>query len=636
MVVLALFGALVASCTEGVIDGDAGDDGAVGVDAASVSRDAGSIDAPRADTSVTPRDGGDDAPLADMDGALDDGGLGQDGGMPLPDAWVAPALSCADICHGDRDNPAPPLSVYGETATSSRAVGAHRSHLGASPWHREVTCEDCHIVPTTLRSPGHLDSTPQAELTWSVLATASGATPSFDGTTCSGTYCHGTTLLPGGTITSPIWTTVDGSQSLCGTCHGLPPGGSHPPSMDCSTCHPTVDAARNIVDPARHIDGQVDLSVLSCTTCHGTDGAGPAPPRDTSGASDTTVRGVGAHASHVRPSTWHRDVACSDCHTVPTAVSDVGHNDTPRPAELTWGAIATASGATPVFDGTSCSGAYCHGATLLPGGTNNTPRWTTVDGTQAACGTCHGLPPGGGHPASGACSTCHPTVDAARNIIDPARHIDGTVDTIGLSCTTCHGDAALGPAPPRDTTGGTATTARGVGAHQSHLRTSTWHRDIACTECHVLPATVGDVGHNDTALPAELTFGPLALADGATPGFDGTRCNGAYCHGTTLLPGGTLTTPTWTTVDGTQAACGTCHGLPPGGAHPSSSACSTCHPTVDAARNIIDRTRHIDGTVDVVALTCTSCHGDALTNAAPPVDTTGGSATTLRGVGAHQ
>ena len=35
------------------------------------------------------------------------------------------------------------------------------------------------------------------------LATTGGATPAFDGTTCSGVYCHGTTLLPGGTNTAP-------------------------------------------------------------------------------------------------------------------------------------------------------------------------------------------------------------------------------------------------------------------------------------------------------------------------------------------------------------------------------------------------------------------------------------------------
>ena len=35
-----------------------------------------------------------------------------------------------------------------------------------------------------------------------------------------------------------------------------------------------------------------------------------------------------------------------------------------------------------------CSNVYCHGSTLTPGGTNVQPVWTTVNGTQAVCGTC--------------------------------------------------------------------------------------------------------------------------------------------------------------------------------------------------------------------------------------------------------
>ena len=342
---------------------------------------------------------------------------------------------------------------------------------------------------------------------------------------------------------------------------------------------------------------------LACNFCHG-DMTGNAPPRSTSGVTDTGDRGVGAHRSHLRagdPSAWHREVICEDCHIVPSHYLDPEHIDTGLPAELTWGAVATEEMARPEFDGMVCSNVYCHGATLLPGGSNTTPNWTTVDGSQAACGTCHGLPPGGRHPARTDCASCHPTMNAAGVIIAPDQHIDGTldVDLTGLTCTGCHGTDGVGPAPPRDTAGRRATTRRGVGAHQSHLGASDWHAPIACTQCHRYPGAVDDPRHNDTPLPAELTWGPRARADRAMPDWNGTTCSGVYCHGATLEPGGTNTTPRWTTVDGSQAACGTCHGLPPGGNHVGIRECDLCHGAViDASDRIIAPALHINGRIE--------------------------------------
>ncbi len=606
-------------------DADGGDDVAGDGAAGDGTGADGDVDA--FDASIDASGGGD---ASGADGSVI-GDASVTDGATIDSGWPA---DCS-LCHGDPTSPAPPRSTRRVTVTTDRGVGAHRSHLGPSTWRHDIVCVDCHIVPTDVDSPGHIDTAWPAEVTWGALATADGATPAFDGAQCTNTYCHGTTLQPGGSLTTPTWTRVDGTQAACGTCHGLPPGGGHPSSTACSTCHPTVNAAMQIIDRQRHVDGVVDLLPMTCTTCHGTTATGPAPPLDTHGGTATSLRGVGAHASHLRTSTWRSPIGCTDCHRVPTAVGDVGHIDTALPAELTWGALATADGATPAFDGARCTNAYCHGPTLLPGGTLTAPTWTTVDGSQATCGTCHGLPPGGTHPASNACSMCHPTMNAAGAITDPARHINGVVDLVPLTCTTCHGTSATGPAPPVDTSGGTATSLRGVGAHASHLQPSTWRSPIACVDCHRVPATVTDVGHIDSSLPAELTWGALATADAASPAFDGTRCTNTYCHGPTLQPGGTLTTPAWTTVDGSQARCGTCHGLPPGGTHPASNACSMCHPTMNAAGAITDPARHINGVVDVVALTCTTCHGTDATGPAPPLDTTGGNATSRRGVGAH-
>lgn len=74
-----------------------------------------------------------------------------------------------------------------------------------------------------------------------------------------------------------------------------------------------------------------------------------------------------------------------------------------------------------------------------------------------------------------------------------------------VDCSVCHGSQA-NAAPPVDVSGNSATTETGVGAHQSHLGPSSWRAEISCSECHVVPADVGDPGHADTALPAELTW----------------------------------------------------------------------------------------------------------------------------------
>ncbi len=546
------------------------------------------------------------------------------------------SISGCDVCHGGSGNPAPPRDTAGGTATTLRGVGAHRSHLAPSTTHRDIACTDCHTVPSSITAAGHLDTALPAELTWSALATTRGVTPTFNGTTCTNTYCHGGGLLPGGTNTAPTWARVDGSQAACGTCHGLPPGGRHPVGDQCETCHgEVIGPGRVFVNPRLHINGRVEVAVTGCDGCHG--GAGvSAPPRDTAGGTATTLRGVGAHRAHLAPSTTHHEVSCEDCHVVPGTVGATGHNDTALPAELTWSALATTRGVTPAFNGTTCTNTYCHGGGLLPGGTNTAPTWARVDGSQAACGTCHGLPPGGRHPAGSACETCHgEVIGPGRVFVNPRLHINGQVEVAITGCDGCHGSAG-DSSPPRDTTGGTATTLRGVGAHRNHLRTSTWRAPIECSDCHIVPGSVASAGHNDTALPAELSWGARATTDRAVPVWNGTTCSNTYCHGSTLLPGGSNTTPIWARVDGSQATCGTCHGLPPGGTHPTSTRCELCHgDVVGAGMLITNPARHINGVVDVTTPTCDTCHGST-GNPAPPRDTTGGTATTLRGVGAHR
>ncbi|MBI5494970.1 MAG: CxxxxCH/CxxCH domain-containing protein [Deltaproteobacteria bacterium] len=173
-------------------------------------------------------------------------------------------------------------------------------------------------------------------------------------------------------------------------------------------------------------------------------------------------------------------------------------------------------------------------------------------------------------------------------------------------CMDCHGGHG-NPAPPRDVNDGGMPYLRGVGAHRTHLKVTRYFRTIACGECHVVPATIDAPGHNDTPLPAELIWGPVANAAGVDSAFDGVTCN-TYCHGPTLH-GGTLTQPEWTVTYPQQTYCGSCHGVPP----PSHSVdpangCGSCHPFDRLTP--LDAQRHVDGILDVEGGgACGSCHG---------------------------
>ncbi|HEY3446472.1 MAG TPA: CxxxxCH/CxxCH domain-containing protein [Myxococcales bacterium] len=585
------------------------------------------------------------------------------GEAPLGNGMPDPATITCTRCHGDpaTGNPAPPADLDGRSDPRLVGVGAHQQHLRDGALRKAVGCSECHPVPLTWDEPGHNNGTGRATVAWGPLASQQGVlAPSWDHAehTCSGVYCHGQTL-GGGSLKKPDWIVLDGTQAACGSCHGNPPPAPHPAASQCNTCHAlTVRSDGSIdVEGGHHVDGILDVPSMACTSCHGTagrTGADPhvdaAPPVGTHGETLTTDPAVGAHLQHLSGGLIRSGVACGECHAVP---SDAAHADGRSP-KLVFGPLATARGVTPSEDPATrtCSSTYCHGATLS-GGSNKLPKWTLVDGTQASCGTCHGNPPPAPHPQRADCASCHPGTVHANGTIDLAGglHINGVLDVPGLGCTSCHGTAGrtgsdphLDAAPPLGTHGETDTASPAVGAHLKHLTDSAIRSAISCSDCHAVPA---DSAHADGKSP-KLVWGALAKTGNLTPSQDPAAhtCSSNWCHGASLS-GGSNKVPVWTTLDGSQAACGTCHGNPPPAPHPQNPACATCHPGTVLASGAIDVAggRHIDGVVDLPALTCTSCHGtdgrtsvagaDALQPAAPPLDTAGNATAASRGVGAH-
>ncbi len=554
---------------------------------------------------------------------------------------VNTSLAC-NTCHGSADNAAPPVDTTGGSAATLVTVGAHQAHVtAATGLSSPLDCDACHVKPASMGAVGHLGAAP-AEVVFGALAGTGVANPVWDraGATCSSTYCHGATLGAGGTATAPVWTQVDGSQSACGACHGNPPPAPHVQLAACGLCHGATATGGAIAHPEKHVNGMLDVDTdQGCSVCHGS-AANPAPPTDTNGGSATTLLTVGAHQAHLTASSGLASpVACEQCHAVPAEVDAAGHVD-PSPAELAFGALATAHGAAATWSPASatCSSTYCHGATLNAGGTKTTPVWTTVDNTQDTCGACHGNPPPAPHVQLVNCGICHAATAEGGALAHPENHIDGTLDVdLNQACDACHGSAAS-PAPPVDTYGGSDPSLTTVGAHQAHLKAlSGLSAPVTCVTCHVVPSTGDAPGHVDPA-PAEVALVGLAAANGAAPAWNaGTAtCSSTYCHGATLNAGGTATTPRWTKVDGSQDACGACHGNPPPAPHVSQANCGLCHAATATGGAVTHPEKHIDGTLDVETdLACNACHGSA-TNAAPPTDTNGGSATTSKTVGAHQ
>jgi hypothetical protein len=231
---------------------------------------------------------------------------------------------------------------------------------------------------------------------------------------CLTTFCHGTN--------SSTWGTDLSANDNCTICHGNMTAGA-------------------------------DQSAATYKRAPGADGTGV----DTEGHSAATDAQVGAHQAHMLIPSGYTNVLnaagnCNECHIVPAAVTDAGHNDSDLPAEVFPAALnedkADLNGVVPSYGGGSCN-VYCHGANMPSGsnnGNNTSPTWNDTNyltGVAANdCAQCHGAPPNIGPHTGGEaltdCTTCHVHVNAAGDgFNDNTLHIDGTVQATA-DCEGCH------------------------------------------------------------------------------------------------------------------------------------------------------------------------------------------------------
>ena len=200
------------------------------------------------------------------------------------------------------------------------------------------------------------------------------------------------------------------------------------------------------------------------------------------------------------------------------------------------------------------------------------------------CAQCHGDNYAGGL-ISTTCNTCHSQTNGPE------------------ACNTCHGDFS-----------NPEIIAPEKGTHYSHLTGTEIAVEVSCETCHTVPASFNAAGHIDETPGAELNFTGIAGSEG-TYNASSMTCNNTYCHGnfeflksessfqfayTADKMEGNNFNPNWNTLDDTQAACGTCHGLPPTGHIAATlNSCANCHPgVVDGDGNIIDKTKHINGVIN--------------------------------------
>jgi predicted CxxxxCH...CXXCH cytochrome family protein len=482
---------------------------------------------------------------------------------------VALVALCLAGCLSVRDKGDGVGSGQCGTCHPSQGDGAtHAAHAMGGTYGKPVPCTTCHEVPTTAAATAtHRNGKADVRFAKKSLATTGGLEPSWDGTRCKNVYCHGESLS-GGADTSPAWGAYEKNGLPCKACHGSPPPDNHPDSTGCKACHADSFSGDKL-NLEYHLDGVVEAGGEACNGCHPSNGGGA------------------AHEAHLGGSVYAKAIACGDCHVVPASSEPTAtHRNGQVDVIFAPGGLASKGGLEPVWDGTRCADVYCHGASLS-GGTDTAPAWGDYpDGLP--CTACHGRPPEDGHVARTDCEACHSaTFDGTTLNLD--HHIDGTVETSGESCSTCH-----------DANGGGAS-------HDAHRVAGTYGKPVACGICHEVPSTPAQSGkHRNGTVDVIFKAGSLATTGGVSPSWNGATCSKVYCHGATLN-GGEDTSPTW---DASLAGlpCKACHGHPPGGGHEQETNCAGCHASTISGSGV-SLTYHMDGKIEAT--------DDKMTGSAP-------------------
>ncbi|MDO8282426.1 MAG: CxxxxCH/CxxCH domain-containing protein [Thermodesulfovibrionia bacterium] len=527
--------------------------------------------------------------------------------------WGAGTLGCAG-CHVDM--------------TSASGTASHIKHANSYG----MTCSNCHTgyTASTTNASVHANNTINVTL---ASGTYSGGTTPGDHASgggygsCSTNNCHSDGKATPSTYTNPAW----GGTAACGTCHGV--AAATPPASTPHTKHVGTAANYKYACYKCHTNVAVTADSTTSATLNGT--------YTTTHVNGT--RNVDFDASSVGGSWASTQCSNTYCHSAGTTFT-----------------VASATHSAISWSGTKdCAGCHTGGISTGPSYTNNSPKTNT----HAQHVTTSGY----------VCVDCHSgTVTGSNTISDTSKHLNKAYDVSGASVTTysyvsdggtcttkCHGTKTVkwgtqttdatcvkchgvvgttsvqyasmtATAAPGfngtglDTNGEASDTDSQVGAHNSHLNSvSNYSSDIACNECHAVPASVNASGHIDSTLPAELTFGTLASTNvGSTtaPNYASPSCTNTYCHYGKSWGGYSPTTAnaavSWINtayLSGTPSLagdCNKCHASPPS-SHAGGMViadCIGCHTHLNNDGTFLDPSLHINGLVDAAGGGCGGCH----------------------------
>ena len=358
--------------------------------------------------------------------------------------------------------------------------------------------------------------------------------------------------------------------------------------VSCSTCHGVhfTDSRSGTVD------GSANFANLSS-------GDGNLLRTDLRGAkvaaglTDNANICTNCHAGKRNHNKNGQDVQCTSCHGAHVEY------DPKDPTGASGTNVYLIRRAVPA--GVSGSG------TILFRYTGSTRKEYKNSGNTGVCQGCHTVPaPNGIYPNEHAgsdpkvCNTCH--------------FHNSSNGSFSGACTSCHGYppiAAVLGGPSGLALPATGATATSPGAHETHAK----GRSMACNTCHT--------GYSSKAMPSNTIDIGFAINGSNFPGFSGAVTGGTfngtilnsgyswnaaggttlttgnsavscavYCHGSALTGGSAAKIPVWTTTDGTQKACGACHGV-----------------TAATAPLTGNHQRHAGNGVGGLALICDSCHG---------------------------
>lgn len=517
---------------------------------------------------------------------------------------VVKAPAKTEVCLQCHDQP-PGRSPLGTPEERRDHIGAHQTHLVDQPLSTNVTCDNCHEVPTPENNlTGHLDADrSRAEVKFSALAIAAeGTPPSFDPEQmiCSGVYCHGATL-GGGKMKEPRWNDTDSIAKECDSCHGAPPPLPHiqpqhalshraeQSALACFQCHDkTAGPNQTIADKTTHVNGVIDVKEDICEVCHGQPPSNPEHPN-------------------------HPDREdCWNCHPSVGEPEEIGQ----RPVILD--PALHNNGTIDLFDNPEVICVQCHGTSGNdnPAPPNDTRGNFNRDSRgigahqqhlhsqktgNIECGSCHTVP-------EDIFSELHRngTTDlkfgGAAVFQNVVTHYDRPTQTCNVYC---HGETLSG------------------GKLNEPVWTDLSGRPAECDSCHGAPPP----------LPHMQPLHKLRHREAEE------KLDCSMCHDETAGPRQTIADPTTHlngTIDVKEDICEACHGQPPAEPdhpnHPDRKDCWSCHPSVAQPENEEDRpvileaasfeAAHNNGTVDFVPTSelCIKCHGTPEKGPAPLPD----------------